>query len=54
MGKTIDKRTAAEQFLVEVATFMDSPAGEAMAKADPKQTLEVIFERAKKLNAMKR
>lgn len=48
------KRTAAEQFLIEVATFMDSPAGEAMATTNPKQTLEIIFERAKKLRAMKR
>ena len=48
------KRTAAEQFLIEVATFMDSPAGEAMAVANPKQTLEIIFERAKKLRKMKR
>jgi len=54
MATKITKRTAAEQFLMEVATFMDSPAGEALAQSNPKMTLDLIFERAKKLRAMKR
>lgn len=51
--KKVGKQTAALQFLAEVATFINSPAGEAMANANPKMTLEIIFERARKLQAMK-
>jgi hypothetical protein len=54
MNKRIEKRTAEEQFLIEVATFADSPAGQAMLDSDPAMTARIFIDRARKLIATKR
>ncbi len=49
--KPIEKRSAAEQFLLEVATFCDAPAGEALIDSDPAMVARMLIDRAKSLLA---
>lgn len=49
MSMSASKRTAARQFLEEVATFADSPAGEALIDSDPAMVCNMLIERAKTL-----
>lgn len=43
------KRTAAQQFLEEVATFADAPAGEALIDTDPAMVCRMLIDRARDL-----
>ena len=40
---------AEQQFLLEVATFADAPAGEAMIDSDPAMVCQMLIDRAKEL-----
>jgi len=45
----VTKRTAAQQFLEEVATFIDAPAGEALIDTDPAMVCRMLIDRARDL-----
>ena len=52
MAKKIEKRSAADQLLVEIATFADSPAGEALLASEPAMVAKLFIDRARALLAV--